>query len=178
MDSINQQQQEENFRNLYGDEALQKIRELAGKAKGCFFCTDIRTGQPFATRPMAPEKIDDDGNLWFLSSSDSHKNQELDQDNHAQLLFQGSSYSDFLSLYGSVIVSRDQTKIDELWDPQMKTWFTEGKTDPRISVLQFVPISGYYWDTKHHMAVAFVKRLIGAATGQTLDDSIEGNIRL
>ncbi|RYZ19131.1 MAG: general stress protein [Chitinophagaceae bacterium] len=178
MDSINANQQEDNFKNLFGPEAIEKVRDLAKKSGGCFFCTHIETGQPFATRPMAPEKIDDDGNFWFLSSDDSNKNRELKSDSHAQLLFQGSSYSDFLSLYGTVQVSRDKQKIDELWDAQMKTWFTEGKDDPRITVLQFIPTEGYYWDTKHAMPVAFVKRLVGAAIGKTMDDSIEGNIKL
>lgn len=29
---------------------------------------------------MAVQKVDDDGNLWFLSAKDSHKNEELNND--------------------------------------------------------------------------------------------------
>ena len=177
MDSINQNQPEDNFKNLIGKEAIDKIKELAKKAGSCFFCTDIKTGKPFDTRPMAPEKIDDQGNFWFLSSSDSHKNEELEQDSSVQLLFQGSSYSDYLSIYGKAVISKDKAKIKELWDPMMKTWFTEGEDDPRITVIQVIPSEGYYWDTKHGMAVATVKRIFGAIKGETYDDSIEGNIK-
>jgi len=176
MDSINQNQPEDNFKDLVGQEALDKIKALAKKAGSCFFCTQIVTGQPFDTRPMSAEHIDDDGNFWFLSANDSHKNEELQQDPAAQLLFQGSGYSDFLSLYGRATVSTDKQKIDELWDPMMKTWFTEGKDDPRITVIKFSPSDGYYWDTKHGMAVALAKRAYGAVVGKTYDDSIEGNI--
>jgi len=177
MDSINQNQPEDNFKNLMGKEAVDKIKELAEKAGSCFFCTDIKTGKPFDTRPMAPEKIDDEGNFWFLSSSDSHKNEELERDSSVQLLFQGSSYSDYLSIYGKAVISKDKAKIKELWDPMMKTWFTEGEDDPRITVIQVIPSEGYYWDTKHGMAVATVKRIFGAIKGETYDDSIEGNIK-
>lgn len=177
MDSINQNQPEDNFKNLMGKEAIDKIKELADKASSCFFCTDIQTGKPFDTRPMAPEKIDDEGNFWFLSSSDSHKNEELERDPSVQLLFQGSSYSDYLSIYGKAVISRDKEKIKELWDPMMKTWFTEGQDDPRITVIQVIPSEGYYWDTKHGMAVATVKRIFGAIKGETYDDSIEGTIK-
>lgn len=177
MDSINKNQKEDNFKNLAGEEGLAKIRELVKEAGSCFFCTGIVTGQPFDTRPMAPEKIDDNGNFWFLSAEDSHKNKELEIDPSAQLLFQGSSYSNFLTLYGRVTISKDKAKIKELWDPTMKNWFTEGEDDPRITVLQFKPLSGYYWDTKHGMAVAAVKRVIGAIKGETYDDSIEGNVK-
>jgi len=177
MDSINQNQPEDNFKNLIGKEAIDKIKELAEKAGSCFFCTAIETGKPFDTRPMAPEKIDEQGNFWFLSSSDSHKNEELERDSSVQLLFQGSSYSDYLSIYGKAIISKDRAKIKELWDPMMKTWFTEGEDDPRITVIQVIPSEGYYWDTKHGMAVATVKRIFGAIKGETYDDSIEGNIK-
>ncbi len=177
MDSINQNQKEDNFKNLIGAEALEKIKELAEKANSCFFCTKIITGEAFATRPMAPEKIDDDGNFWFLSASDSHKNKEIEADSAVQMLFQGSTYSDFLTLYGKAAISKDKAKIEELWDPIMKTWFTEGKDDPRITVLKVIPTEGYYWDTKNGMAVAMIKRAIGAVKGETYDDSIEGEVR-
>jgi len=177
MDSINQNQKEDNFKNLMGEEAVEKIRQLAKKGGACLFCTKIVTGEAFSTRPMAPEEIDDDGNFWFLSASDSDKNMELEADPNAQLLFQGSSYSDFLSLYGKVTISRDKQKIEQLWDALHKNWFTEGKEDPRITVLKFTPASGYYWDTKHGSTVAFVKSVVGSIIGQTYDDSIEGNIK-
>lgn len=177
MDSINQQQKEDNFKNLIGQEALDKIKELAGKAGGSFFCTKIKSGEAFNTRPMAAEHIDDDGNFWFLSANDSHKNKEIQEDPAVQMLFQGSSYSDFLSLYGKATISVDKQKIEELWDPMMKTWFTEGKDDPRITVIKFTPTEGYYWDTKHNMAIALAKRAYGAIVGETYDDSIEGHIK-
>ncbi len=177
MDSINKNQPEDNFRNLLGEEALEKLKTLAKKGGSCFFCTKIKTGEHFSTRPMAPEKIDDNGHFWFLSANDSHKNLELGQDPATQLLFQGSSYSDFLTLYGTTKISRDKARIEELWDDTMKTWFTEGKDDPRITVLEFIPTEGYYWDTKHNMLVAMAKRLYGAAVGETYDDSIEGKIK-
>ena len=176
MDSINKNQPEDNFKNLFGEEGIEKIKTLAGKASSCFFCTKIKTGQSFSSRPMAPEKIDDNANFWFLSANDSHKNKEIEEDDSIQLLFQGSDYSDFLSIYGRCVISTDKNKIDELWDPMMKTWFTEGKDDPRITVLQVIPSEGYYWDTKNNMLVAMAKRAYGAVVGETYDDSIEGKI--
>ena len=123
------------------------------------------------------QKIGDDGTLWFLSAIDSHKNEHLLHDPTVQLLFKGSDYSDFLSLYGLATLSKDQQKIEELWEPILKTWFTEGKDDPRITVIEVKPIDGYYWDTKHAQIVAFAKQMIGAAIGKTLDDSIEGDLK-
>ena len=60
----------------------------------------------------------------------------------------------------------------------IKTWFTGGVDDPRITVIRVDLTRGYYWDTKHGMMVAGVKMMIGAAIGKTLDDSIEGTLRV
>jgi general stress protein 26 len=178
MDSINQQQAEANHENLHGAEALDKIKELVKEAKTCFFCTKIMTGQAVPTRPMSVLQVDEQGTLWFLSAKDSQKNQELAEDPAVQLLFQGSSHSDFLMLYGRAAVSSDKRKIKELWEPLLKTWFTEGVDDPRISVIEVRPSHGYYWDTKHNRMIALAKMVAGAVVGKTVDDSIEGRLKV
>ncbi|ASU33794.1 pyridoxamine 5'-phosphate oxidase family protein [Mucilaginibacter xinganensis] len=178
MDSINQQQPEENFKNLNGPEAVAKIKEIADQAKTCFFCTSIKTGVPLSTRPMAVQEVDDEGNFWFLSANDSNTNDEVAHDPFVHLLFQGSAHSDFLNIYGIASVSEDKAKIKQLWEPILKTWFTEGENDPLISIIKVEPIKGYYWDNKHGNAIAFVKMLAGAALGKTLDDSIEGELEV
>lgn len=176
MDSINQQQREENYKALSGEEATKKMKELAEKNKTCFFCTN--TEQDFPTvRPMSAQKIDDDGIFWFLSSDDSHKNAEIKDNSNVQLLFQGSPHSDFLCVNGSAFISKDKNKIKELWEPIIKTWFTRGVDDPRITVIKVEAKDGYYWDNKHGNAVAFVKMAAGAIMGKTLDDSIEGKLK-
>ncbi len=176
MDSINQNQPEENTKNLEGAEAAKKIKELAEGAESCFFITNIKTGIPLSVRPMSIQKVDDDGNFWFLSAKDSHKNEEVSHDPFVHLLFQGSAHSGFLNIYGIAEISDDKEKIKELWEPILKTWFTGGEDDPRISVVKVEPSEGYYWDNKHGKVVAFAKMAIGAAIGKTLDDSIEGTL--
>jgi len=178
MDSINRNQSEDNRADLSGKDAIKKIKELIAEAKTCFFCTTVATNGSSAARPMAVQEVDDQGNLWFLSADDSHKNQELALDPSVRLFFQGSAHSDFLLLNGTATLSRDQARIEELWKPVMKTWFTEGEEDPRIVVIKVAPTEGYYWDTKHGAAVAGIKMLIGAALGRTMDDSIEGTLRV
>ncbi|MDQ6813651.1 MAG: pyridoxamine 5'-phosphate oxidase family protein [Bacteroidota bacterium] len=178
MDSINRNQPEDNHKDLQGMEAGKKIKELAGKNNTCFFCSNIATGKPVTVRPMSVQKMDEDGTIWFLSAADSHKNDEIQSDNNVQLLFQGSAHSDFLSIYGTATISTDKALIKELWEPILKTWFTEGIDDPRITVIKVETKEGYYWDNKHGDAVAFAKMALGAALGKTLDDSIEGQIKI
>lgn len=125
---------------------------------------------------MSVQEVDEQGNLWFLSANDSHKNEELSQDPSVRLYFQGSAHSDFLTLNGTASVSRDRARIKELWEPIVEAWFTEGKDHPRITVIKVTPTDGYYWDTKHGAVIAGAKMFVGAAIGKTLDDSMEGRL--
>lgn len=178
MDSINRQQEEENRKDLSNVEAIEKIKELVDASKTCFFCTRASMSGPLATRPMAVQKVDDEGMLWFLSATDSHKNAEIALDPTVQLFFQGNDYSEFLTLTGKAVITTNKAMIKALWEPMLKVWFTEGVDDPRISVIAFTPQEGYYWDNKNGNVVAFIKQIAGAAMGKTIDDSIEGNINI
>lgn len=178
MDSINANQPEDNRDDLQGTEAIERIQEMVKKVQTCFFCSAASTDDLSAACPMNVRQVDDQGNLWFLSANDSHKNQLLARDPSVVLYFQQSEHSGFLRLKGYATISADRAKIKELWEPILKTWFTEGEDDPRIRVIKVEPSEGYYWDNKHGNLVAGIKVLIGAAIGKTLDDSIEGKLRM
>lgn len=177
MDSINQNQPENNHQDLDQAAAIAKVRELVEKSGSCFFCTEETSDSSHGVRPMSVRKVTEDGALWFLSPSDSHKNGEIASHPRVKLYFQGSAHSEFLLLEGKATILRDRGKIEELWNPLIRTWFTEGVDDPRITVIKVEPTGGYYWDTKHGKLVSGVKILFGALTGQTLDDSIEGDLK-
>jgi general stress protein 26 len=177
MNSIDQQQPEENVKHLAGKTAIERIQGMVKSTSSCFFCTSSSTSDSEGVRPMTVQKVDDEGNLWFLSSIDSHKNHEIGTENSVKLFFQGSEYSDFLYIEGTARITQDKNKIEEMWTPIAKTWFTEGKDDPRITVVKVVPNNGYYWDNKHGNVVAGVKMMFGALIGKTYDDGIQGKIR-
>lgn len=178
MDSINREQPELIRQDLRGGDAIAKIQAMVKQNKTCFFCTAATGSHAEGARPMSALQVDDAGHLWFLSASDSHKNREVARDPSVTLYFQDSSHVMFLRLSGHAKISTDRAKIKELWRPIFATWFTEGLDDPRITVIQFAPSEGYYWQTKHGTFIAGVKMLIGAAIGKTLDDSVEGMLTL
>ncbi|RZL01329.1 MAG: general stress protein [Pedobacter sp.] len=170
--------QEEHIENLTDSDAIKKIKEITDKVDSCFFVTNIKTGIPASIRPMSVQEVDEEGNLWFMSLDDSHKNDEIARDPFVHLLFQASHHSGFLNLYGIAEIIKDQNKIDKLWEPFLKNWFQGGKDDPKISLIKVIPSEGYYWDNKHGNVVAFLKMAVGAAIGKTMDDSVEGQLEV
>jgi general stress protein 26 len=164
------------IKNLSRSEAIDKMREIAEKIDMCMFCT-LPENFPLETRPMSTQKVDDDGNFWFLSSIDSHKNNEIAQDMHVQLIYSDPGSVTFMTVNGVATISREKQKIEELWKTHAKVWFTEGKDDPRITVIKVSPNDAYYWDTKHNKMVALMKMISSIVTEKTMDDGVEGKIR-
>jgi general stress protein 26 len=156
--------------DLGGQDAVEKIRDIAGKADTCFLVT--RGG----VRPMGVRECDEQGVLWFLSDKHSKKNAQIEADAEVELYFQASEHSGFLHLQGRATVLHDRSLIEKLWTPMAKVWFQEGKDDPCISVIRVQPLGGQYWDNKHGDMVAGVKMVIGAALGKQLDDGEIGNL--
>lgn len=164
-------------KNLQNEEALKKIKELVEDIKTCMFCTNS-TGIPFNTRPMATADIDDEGNIWFISNAESHKNDEIKNDDKVQLIYAKGGNNHFLSIAGKAMVVKDQAKIDEVWNIFIKTWFKNGKKDPNVSLIKVIPDDVYYWDTVHGKMVSLLKIAVSAVSGASMDDGVEGKISI
>ncbi len=95
-----------------------------------------------------------------------------------QLFFCKEGASEYLSLYGTATVSQDRQKIEEYWTPFAKIWFQGGKEDPDLTVIRVQPESCRYWDTKNNRAVSFIKMAASLVTGKTMDDGVEGELKV
>lgn len=167
-----------NYKDLYSEEAVAKIKELAQDIKVCMFCTELSV-RPIPTRPMTIQDIDDKGNLWFISSATSNKNFEIKHDDDVQLIFAKNADSKFLSVFGTAVIYKDKAHIEDVWSPVAKAWFEEGKEDPNVTVIKVAPSEAYYWDTKDSKMISMLKIAASAITGNPGDDGgIEGGITL
>ena len=68
-------------------------------------------------------------------------------------------------------------KIDELWNPFLKTWFQDGKEDANLSLIRVTPDNGYYWDTKGNRIVNLFKMATSVLIGKDLVDGEEGKLK-
>jgi general stress protein 26 len=159
-------------------EAIAKLQELVDDINICLFCTQIKTDDGSTCRPMGTQKADDEGNIWFFSPKDSDKNREVQMDSKVQLIYSHPGKSSYMVVNGEASVHYDREKIHELWSPIAKAWFTEGKDDPRISLIKVKVTSAYYWDTVGNNMINFFKMIASAATGTTLVDAEEGRLQV
>ncbi len=168
----------ETITNFHSKEGVKKLKELVDEITICLFCTNLKTGDGATSRPMAAQKVDEDGNLWFFSEVQSDKNREIKVDNRVQLFFAHPGKSSYMVINGEAEIIFDKNKTEELWTPLLKTWFKEGKDDPSISILKVNTTSAYYWDTDGNKMINFLKMAASVATGTTLNIGKEGAIKV
>jgi general stress protein 26 len=165
------------IKDLSHKEGVEKMKELAESARICHFVTSL-SQKPLSSRPMATQEVDDEGNFWFLSKKSSHKNEQIDDDPEVQLFYSNTGGSEYLTVFGYAEAIRDRDKLEDLWSPIDKAWFTEGKNDPEITIIRVRPADAYYWDTKTNKLTYLIKIATGALTGKKMDDGIEGSIEV
>lgn len=168
---------EKNTQNLSAQDAIDKLKELVKNESSCFFCTQL-SKQPITTRPMTTQKVDDEGNIWFMSSIKSEKNIEIKSDNAVQLFYANPQNYEFLTVNGKASIHTDREKIYELWTPFAKAWFKDGKDDADISLIKVAPQSAYYWDTKNNKMISMIQMLASMITGNAPDDGVEGKLNV
>ncbi|MEO5571145.1 MAG: pyridoxamine 5'-phosphate oxidase family protein [Bacteroidia bacterium] len=172
-----QKDPKKNKTDLTAQDAINKLKELIKGESICLFCTELMK-QPIITRPMHTQQVDDDGNIWFMSSIKSDKNAEIAQNNSVQLFYSNPGNSEYLSVLGNATISTDRNKIEELWSPFAKAWFQDGKDDADISLIKVVPQTAYYWDTKSNKMISMIQMLAAVVTGSAPDDGVEGTLKV
>ncbi len=162
--------------NLSQKEATKTLKKISEAARICMFCTDLET-IPNSSRPMSLKETDDEGNMWFLSNEQSHKNFDIKEDNRVQLYFMNDSNSEYLSILGKAFIYKDKATIEDKWSSMANAWF-DGKDDPNVSVIRVTPDETYYWEPKVGKFVSMIKFATDAITGNKSDDDREGKLHV
>lgn len=161
--------------HLSSDEAIKKLKQIAEDTNICQFVSNL-THLPLDARPMATQKVDEQGNIWFLSGASSHKNQHIQSDPRVQLLYANNKGYEYLSVFGKASITKDRQIIEEMWTDMAKAWFKGGKDDPDLTVIKVTPEDAYYWDTKSNKLVSLVKIMASAVSGAQSDNGVEGKL--
>ena len=164
--------------NLHNQEAIDKLTDLVNKIDIGMLCT-YATGQQYIhSVPMSRQEVDEQGNIWYLFSSDSLTYDNLQNDKRVSILFSQPSDYNFLNVHGTAEIYQDKARIDKYWNKFMEAWFEKGKDDPHIRVLKVNVKDANYWDNKTNKLFTFFKVAASAITGTKMDIGREGNLDL
>lgn len=157
-------------------EATKKMKSLVEDIKFAMMVTGFEE-KPLNAIPMTTKKVDDAGNIWFLSMRSSDHNQNIQKTSAVQLLYSDPSDMEFISIYGTGEIFTDKDTLEELYDKKSDTWF-DGPNDPEITAIKFTPSEAYYWDTKTNKYITLLKLGASALTGKKQDIGEKGKLEL
>ena len=151
------------------EDDLQKLRELVKDIDFCMLTTVAENGD-LHSRPMSSNgDIDSAGALWFFTSASAHKVHEIEKLPKVNVSFADPDNQHYVSISGTAQLVRDRNKIDELWRPEFKMWFPNGKDDPDVALLRVSPEKAEYWDSPASTIGYMLNLLSSLASGKEAD---------
>lgn len=164
--------------NLYDKEAINKLKQLAEKTDIGMLCTYANDTKHVHAVPMSTQEVDEEGNIWFLFSSESETYKHLQDDKTVCLLYSDIKNYNFLSIHGVAEISGSKVLIDKYWNKMMEGWFEKGKDDRHIRALKVIPSEAHYWDNKTNKLVTFFKVAASALSGEPMDIGRQGHLNI
>ncbi len=101
-------------------ESVEKLKDLIEGIDFCMLTT--MDGGYLRSRPMSTQEFEFDGDLWFFTSDNTHKIEEIAKDNRVNVAYSKPGDNTYVSVSGRAEVSKDRAKIEELWSPILKAW--------------------------------------------------------
>ena len=130
---------------LQDREAVEKFRALVKDVTICMFTT-MDEHQELSSRPMFTSAVDEEGNVWFFTNEFSEKINEVSKDNLVHLIYSHPVKNIYVDVKGDCSVIIDKTKMKELWNSKLETWFPEGLDDPRLCLVKVTTETAYFWN--------------------------------
>jgi general stress protein 26 len=147
---------------------IEKVRDLIKGIRIAMLTTMDEDGS-LRSRPMATQKTEFDGEVWFFTEAGSAKTGEIAKDRRVNVSYADPDSQHYVSLSGTAQTLIDTAKAKELWSPAVKAWFPDGPDDPKLALLRVRVEKAEYWDSpsaKMVQLAGFVKALV---TGERLD---------
>ena len=92
----------------------QHVAELVERAE-IGMLTTMTTSGSHVSRPMALQRTEFDGDLWFFAYEDSDKVAQIRAHPQVNVGFSNDKQSEWTSLSGTASVVHDRAKAEELW---------------------------------------------------------------
>lgn len=131
---------------------IEKLRKLMKDVKFCMLTTVDSEGS-LRSRPMALQRSEFDGDLWFFTGKSTEKAHEIQNEQHVNVSFANPDDNAYVSVSGRARLVEDRAKASEMWNLFYRTWFPKGIDDPELTLLKVEADKAEYWDAPNSAVV-------------------------
>jgi general stress protein 26 len=150
-------------------ENIKKLHDLVKDIRFAMLTTVEEDGT-LRSRPMATQEFEFDGDLWFFTSANASKVDEVQHNQHVNVSYAEPKDQKYVSVSGTAQLVRDRQKIEELWNPLFKAWFPQGLDDPEVALLKVSVDKAEYWDSPSSRVVRLVGFAKALVTGKPISN--------
>jgi general stress protein 26 len=150
---------------------LEQLYELIDGIEVAMLTTRRPDGS-LVSRPMQTQARRAGTDLWFMTSVESGKLDELIAEPQVNLAYYKDATREFVSVSGLAHVTQDRAMIHELYKPDWKAWLGDeggdrdgGPNDPRIALIEITAQSATYLKSNKPRVVALFQVAKAIATG-------------
>lgn len=153
-------------------ETLRELWELIRDVRVAMLTT-VGTDGRLHSRPMATQQLDPEDVLWFFTAKDSHKVEELTEDQHVELTYAAPDRDLYVAATGRAQVVDDRERMRAMWNPAVQAWFPDGPDDPNVCLLRVDLDEAEYWLDRKPKAMRLTQMLAAAVTGRPPQRGLE-----
>jgi general stress protein 26 len=157
------------------NDTLKDFYEMVEDLDTAMFTTRRPDGR-LVSRPMANQVRASGADLWFVTSDDSEKIDEIEFDPQVNLAYYKDGTREWVSVSGRATLSRDRAKIRELYRPDWKMFFEDeggakdgSEDDPRFVLIGVDIESAMFMEVAKPRPVVLFELAKGYATGTEPD---------
>jgi general stress protein 26 len=132
-------------------------------------------GPDMRARPMTTLEATDAGSLWFFGVRGSELADEVAADARVGLAYADNGSGTYAYVVGRGYLREDRAKIDELWNPIHKAWYS-GPDDPDLQLIEVQLKTAEYWDSPDVGVVRFLGVLRAAVTSDEHEVGEHGEV--
>lgn len=127
--------------------------------------------------PMSHQLRAGDGTIWFITARDTDLAEAAEHGGTpAVYVVAEGGKGMYAVIHGDLMQNTDPALRDDLWSLVADSWFTGGRTDPKVCVLGLVPTCAEVWLTPTS-GLSFAFNVLRAqVTGQQPDMGIHASL--
>jgi general stress protein 26 len=143
-----------------------KIEELYSLVEGIDIAmmTSRSYDGTLVSRPMATQEKRPRVDFWFVTSTETHKVDEIQAQPEVNLAYYNNKSREWVSVSGTARIVTDRDLIRTLYKPDWKTWFGDeggdhngGPNDPRLALIEVEAHEATYLKSNQPRAVQLFK---------------------
>ncbi|WP_254876946.1 pyridoxamine 5'-phosphate oxidase family protein [Verrucosispora sp. NA02020] len=136
-------------------DARRRITELIRAAEVCTLTTTSLDGR-LVGRPMALQRADFDGELWFFADAGSSTVRQLRVNAEVAVGFHDPDGRVWVSMSGTARDDYDRARAERLWHPGLTGWFPDGVATSGLTLIAVHVTEARCWDARDGRSVGLL----------------------